>query len=160
MKSVLYIRRTLRASEELFAVRLVLSPQQLGFVVLAHVEVVHPERLVLAVYDIVPYLSHHGFTRVSLVLVSPYPRVPIPQCRKDVNSRSAGAAVAHFDPYEDVAWIVVSVLHEHVPVLPLVEHSRVFQFVFGVVQPPPLVLLEQFGVRVLALRVLVQALHV
>ena len=163
MKCVLDVRRVRRVSEELLAVGLVPSPQEFRGItglVLAHVQVVHPERLVFAEHHVFPDLFHHGFLRVSLVLVAPPPRVAVPQRRQDVNPRASGPAVAHLDADEDITRVFIGVLDEHVPVLPLVENPRVFQLVLGVVEPPPSIFIEQFPVRVFALRVLVQAFHV
>ena len=77
-------------------------------------------------------------------------------------SRSARlrAAVLDCDPDEDVFGGRLRVLHEHVEVPILVEHSGVEQLVLGIESSAARVLIDQGGVRKLCLRILVQKLHV
>ena len=80
--------------------------------------------------------------------------------RQHVEPRRLGPAVVDGDAHEDVAWPGFGVLHEHVEVAVLVEGAGVDQLVLEVLARAPAVGLEQVAVRELALRVLVQELHV
>ena len=84
--------------------------------------------------------------------------------RQQVQLGGGGTAIEGFNADADVFGVGFSILHENVPVAVVVEDTGVEEFVFraylskiGTVAP---VLLNQIGVRIFGLRILVQHAHV
>ena len=102
-----------------------------------------------------------GFAQRRLaIVVAPRPRVAEPQRRQDVQSGRFRPAVVDGDADEHVLRAVLRVLDEHVEVAVVVEDAGVEQLVLHLLPRPFRVRLDEVPVGKLALRVLVQVLHV
>ena len=77
----------------------------------------------------------------------PAPGVPKPQRRQQVQRRRFGTAVGRSDPDQNVVGTGLGVFHQHIEVPVLIEYAGVGQFEFGIVLPPPRVLIHQPRVR-------------
>ncbi len=91
---------------------------------------------------------------------APGPRVAKPDRREQVQRGLLGPAVEGVDADQDVVGPRLRVLREDVEVPVVVEDAGVHQLELGVAPLAATVLLEQPRVRVFALRVLVERLHV
>ena len=94
------------------------------------------------------------------VLVSPGPGVPEPERRQHVEARRLRTAVVDRHADQDVLRSGLGVLDEDVEVPVVVEDPGVEQLVLELLARPPPIRLEEVPVRELALRVLVEVLHV
>src|SRR5688572_27012480 len=88
------------------------------------------------------------------------PVVTEPQCRQQMQVGSVRSPVDRRDPHQDVFGGALCVLHEHVEIAVLMEHAGVEQLVLHLVTAAPAVRLQQVGVRIGGLRVLVEVFHV
>ena len=91
---------------------------------------------------------------------APRPGVAKPDRRQHVHGRGLGAAIENADADEDVVRRRLRVLGEDVEVAAVIKDPRVEELELGVAPGATPVLVEQLLVRELALRVLVQRLHV
>ena len=101
------------------------------------------------------------FEQRRLVLaIAPRPRVAEPQCRQDTQPGRFRPAIVHGDLDEHVLRPRLGVFDEHVEVAVVVEYAGVEQLVLELFPRAPPVRFDQVPVGVLALRVLVEILHV
>ena len=153
MERVLHVRRRAGLAPEPLRVGLVLREQELRSAVAG-------ER----VFAQLGMGGHDGPALPAqdrlLALVPPRPGVAEPQRRKDVQPRRFGAPVVHGHTDEDLLRLVLRVLDEHVEVPVVVEDPGVDELVLELLPRAPAVRVQQVTVRVLALRVLVEVLHV
>ncbi len=163
MEGVLDVRRSVLATEQARVVGLVLGEQQRR-VALAVQEVIG-ERLLEQRVGMVR--MHDRVTRGRRRLqqrlgaaAGPRPGVAEPQRRQHVKVRGLRATVADGDADQHVLGCRLRILDEHVEVAVAVEHAGVEQFVLGLVPAAAAVGVDEVGVRVGRLRVLVQVLHV
>ena len=90
----------------------------------------------------------------------PGPLVAEPQRRQDMQLGRFRAAIVDGDLDQDVLGGRLGILDEHVKVAILIEHAGIDQLVLEVLPAPAPVGLDQVGVRVGCLRILVEVLHV
>ena len=90
----------------------------------------------------------------------PRPLVAEPQRRQHVQLGRFRAAVVDGDLDQDVLGRLLGILDEHVEVAVLVEHARIEQLVLELVPAPAAAGLDQIGVGIGRLRILVEVLHV
>ena len=153
MERVLHVRRRVRLPPEPLRVALVLREQQVGAAV--------AREHVLAQFGMRGQDAPLRMTQVWLgSVIARRPGVPEPQCGQQVQLRRLRAAVVRRDADQDVLGPGLGVLDEHVEVPVVVEDPRVEQFVLEVVPGQPAVGFDEVAVRVFALRILVQVLHV
>ena len=74
--------------------------------------------------------------------------------------RSFGPAIERLDPDADVFGRGLRIFDEDIEVPIVIKHSGVEQFVFQATSRAPSILLNQIPIRKLALRILVEVLHV
>ena len=91
---------------------------------------------------------------------APGPRVAKPNGRQQVQRRRFRAAIGRRHPDQDVVRRRFGVLHEDVEVAMVIKNARVQQFKLRVLSAPPMILVDQQGVRELGLRILVKGLQV
>ena len=153
MEGVLYVGRRVRLAPDPLRVRLVLREQQLrgaaaGERVLA--------QLGMRGHDVSALLAEDRL----LSLVAPRPGVPEPQRREQLQPGRFLAAVVNRHLDQDVLRSLLGVLEEDVEVPVAFEGPRVEELVLQLLPRAPPVRLEQIAVGELALRVLVEVLHV
>ena len=90
----------------------------------------------------------------------PGPLIAEPERRQDVQPGRLRAAVVNADLDEDLLGGLLGVFHKDVEVAILSKHPRIDQFVLKFMMPPPAAGLDQVGVRVGGLGILVEVLHV
>ena len=90
----------------------------------------------------------------------PRPGVAEPELRQDVQWSRIRPAVMGRDEEQDVRRPRFGVFDEHVKVSILIEHTRVEQLVFRLLPATLAILINQLGIRELALRLLVKQLQV
>ena len=73
---------------------------------------------------------------------------------------SLGAAIAHFDPNQNVVRIGLGVLNLHIEVAIVVENPGVRELELGLVFTPAAILVDNPLVWVFRLRILIEAFHV
>src|SRR3954468_22440137 len=95
-----------------------------------------------------------------IVAASPGPVIPEPERRQERERRFFGTVVRGGDPDQYVVRRALRVLDENVEVAILVEDVRVGELVLGIDSCSTPVLDDEVEIRVLALRILVQRLHV
>ena len=90
----------------------------------------------------------------------PRPHIAKPDGRQQVQRRRIGPAVVDRDSHEHVFGRRLGVFHEHVEVAVVIEDPGVEQLVFEVVTPACPVGVDDLGVRICRLGILVEVLHV
>ena len=153
MERVLDVRRWVRLAPQPLGVRLVLREQQLRGAA-ARERVL--AQLGMRGHDPSPILAQDRL----LTLVSPRPGVAEPQGRKQLQAGRILAAVVDGHADQDVVRSRLGVLQEDVEIPVVVEDPRVDELVFELLPRPPPVRVEEVTVGELALRVLVEVLHV
>ncbi len=153
MERVLDVRRRIRLAPEPLEVALVLGEQELRGAV-ARERVI--AQLGMGRRDRPADLAEDRFG----ALVPPRPGVPEPERRQDVDSRRLRTAVVDRHANQDVVRSRLGVFEEDVEVPVILEDPRVEQLVLELFPRPPPVRLEEIPVGELALRILVEVLHV
>src|SRR6266487_1931424 len=80
--------------------------------------------------------------RARLILV-PGPGVSKPDGREQIHRSRFRPAVSDADANEDIVGVLLCVLHENVEVAVVVEHSRIQQFILGLMLSAAAVLFDQ-----------------
>src|SRR5579871_5025198 len=96
---------------------------------------------------------------LALVL-SRGPRVSEPQRRENVKPRFLGTAIVHGDTNQDIFWRVFCVFDKYVEISVVIEDPRIKKFIFKFMTGPLAVHLDEIVIRELALRILIEELHV
>ena len=135
------------------SVRLVVGEKKSGPIV--DVPVVIPRLLVMH-FD-VRILQPHARPRSA---VAPGPGIAKAQLRQDVQRCDLGAAIVNRDAHQHVVDMRLRVLDEHIEVAVLIEHPCVGQLVFWLGARAALAFLHEQGIRIRALRILVEHLQV
>lgn len=151
--AVLDVRRVVRAAEDALVVRLVLGEQDGGVGV--DVQPARAEFLVIGADGVLGLVqARYGGG------AGPGPGVPEPEGRQQVEGGFVGAPVVRGDLDQHVLGAVFGVFDEDVEVAVLVEDAGVEQLVLEFAAAAGPVGVDEVGVGELALRVLVQVLHV
>ena len=158
VKGVLHVRRRVVGAPEPDGIRLVLGEQQL-------VRAVAGEPVATLHLRVLGDQRGHGRVRLAVKARAPGPhvpgpRVPEPERGQEVQRRRLWAAVGGRDPDQDVVRVRLRVLDHDVEVAALAEDARVEQLELGIPAAAAAVLLDEPGVRVFGLRVLVEPAHV
>ena len=154
VKGVLHVRRGVGRIEQSARIRLVLGEDQLRVPVTR--EMIPAEGLVIG-----QDLSRtEGTERGTVATQAPRPGVPVPERGQQLDERLVGPAVQNADPHEEVGRRSFRIFDDDVEVAIVVEHSRVDQFVLGIVPATCAVDIHQEVIRESALRILVQRAHV
>ena len=154
VERVLDVGRRIGLAPQTLRIALVFGEQQLRRAIA--MEPVLAQLLVRGVND-----ARRRFAQRRLAIVlAPRPGIAKPQGRQDPQPGRFRPAVVDGDADEHVFRTLLGVLHEHVEVPVLIENAGVEEFVLEVFPRSSAVGLDQVPVGKLALRVLVQILHV
>src|SRR5262245_10821358 len=86
----------------------------------------------------------------------PRPRIAEPKLREHMDCRVRRSAIMYGDLYQDVVRSGFEVLHEYIPITVAFEHASIDQLVLVILETTLCIPLNQEGVRIFTLRVLVQ----
>src|SRR5712691_1245950 len=90
----------------------------------------------------------------------PCPGVPEPEAREHMEGSSLGAAILHGDADQDVLRRGLRILDRHIEVPPRLEGARLEKLELAVPSAAAAILLDEPGIGILGMRVLVEPLQV
>ena len=154
MERVLDVGRRIGLTPETRCVALVLGEQQFRCAIARE-----PVLAQLGMRGLDDAGSHLAERRLGLVRI-PRPGIAEPERRQDAQPGRFRPAVVHRDADEDILGTGLRVFHEHVEIAAVVEDAGVEQLVFELVPRSVPVRVDEVAIGKLALRVLVQILHV
>src|SRR6266581_1683335 len=96
----------------------------------------------------------------ALASLVPGPGIPEPEAREHMEGSSVGAAILHGDADQDVLRRGLRILDRHIEVPPRLEGARLEKLELAVPSAAAAILLDDPGIGILGLRVLVEPLQV
>ena len=163
VKRILHVRRRIGGSEQPLRVALVLRKEQHGLFARRRrrqLEDGCTERGVRADDAPRPVARERRLGVIALAVPTPAPGVAIPERRQQMQRRGVRPAIGHGDANADVVRRRLRILGKHVEVPALVEDAGISQLVLAIAVPALGILGDEILVRIGALRILVQRLHV